>query len=1214
MNPQTRESDSPLLTLRIVLAGESEDNLTIEVSLSNERGLIDRCSVAVPAHAILLDTPQQDELRWYLEDFLMYPDHPAPKIAARIEKWIAEYGVRLFDWLFGPKSEPHRLWKLIVDRIGQVRIEAVWESKLWPLVPLEFLRPAEDQPPLAASAASFVHSAVQEPDRFRGEVKRSNPIRILLIISRPSGLSDIPFLSIGIPLLRSLSNRRDFRVETLRPPTKKALVARLNETKDQGRPFDIVHFDGHGIYDDLHARATGHEPKNMRGYLVFENPSNLNNQELITGKELGEYLHKAGVSYLILNACRSAHANTSLTPPWMEARTDQAYPSLAQEVLNAGIAGVVGMRYAVYVSTAVRFIDHLYTSLSQGSTLGEAVQLGRRRLLASASESPGPFARRIQDWCVPVIYESAQMLLGQDRGNTLPSVESDREWFIDENLQALPASDMVDRDEAIMEIEHALGSNHVVLLQGMAGSGKSVLAADFCRWYAFTSATAGIAVLTSLDKPKTLSEIFEQVESVICTRSVAGIPESVKEEPVRDRLLRLLKEIQVLWIWDGIEALSGLSSHGPSVFSVEEQIDLRKFLLETKDSKVKFLLTSRRDERRWLGDIPTRVNLSEMTRADIFALGQMLAARWNTQITDIDTWWPLVVLVRGNPLVTNLFFTQAFSEQLQSLDEAELFVQRINQGTIRFTNRECAVLAEKLSTSMGRGFEESFSEEELRYVALLHVWSHINASLLAAQGNPAIEHPLAWVSSFGIQEWTILLDRLADLGLIERYNEGNYLPHPALQWFLKGLFDRFYSGQEFAIYRAYVETLCLAVAQWLKSYQPGNPALVNALYTANADLNQALDFARIYALWDHIPRILSGLENYYEIKGYTEDWARVMEKVVGDCTDLKTGLPLSGRETLWLDVTRRRNTIAIRERRMDESARLSKLILDWVRGNENLGTSKVDVASALHELGRVLMEQQDAGCIAYFEEALRLARELDHSIGAARCAYNLANAYRGITQIKDLGKAEALARESLALRPETDYQAQAKSLSLLGVIIFEAYLDSESVMQESKTSRVEVVSPRKLPDKLPKRLQEAVRYLRKALKILPSDDVRNRADINSQLGSLFSQIGDVDRSLLHYREAIKEYDAAGRTFAAANMRLGVANVFFEMGRLMDAYEYAHAALEMLKPFGDQAHGHMAAAQSLIKNVAINLLVRGELPKSEMEGSISDYVTFINMDE
>ncbi|MDX6497481.1 MAG: hypothetical protein QOG23_741 [Blastocatellia bacterium] len=1218
MNSAIRESGRPLLTLTISKISESPENLTIEICLLRAGVLVNRCSVLVNPLAVSLSPSEREELRWYLEDFLMYPANPAPKVAARIEKWIDECGVRLFYSLFGPKSDAHHFWEEISDRIEEIRVEAVWESRIWPLIPLEFLRPGEGKPPLAVSAASFVHSNLQQPEAFQIEANRLGPIRILLIISRPAGLSDIPFRSIGIPLLRILGNRRDFRVEILRPPTIANLIARLSEARDQGRPFDMVHFDGHGIYDDLHARTTGQIRKNMRGYLVFENPLTSNNQELINGKLVGNYLVKAGVSYLILNACHSAQAHGDQAPAWSgDVKSDHAYPSLAQEVLAQGIPGVVGMRYAVYVSTAVRFMNHLYGSLSQGSTLSEAVQMGRR-LLSSASESEdsvGP--RHIQDWCVPVVYESAAKPLGRNSGvGTSSPTDLDSNWVIDPVLPDSPAGGVVGRDEAIMEIEHALASNHVVLLQGMAGTGKTTTAADFARWFVMTSAMKGVVVFTPLDQPQTLAKLFEQVDSFLTRTSlVKGISELKQKETPRSRILRLMKEIPVLWIWDDVAAVAEPFAKSATALTLEEQQDLRQFFVELKGSKARILLTSR-SESRWLGEATERVSLSPMGSLDTLRFVQHLGARWNTQVSDIDTWWPVLQLARGNPLVTAFVFTLAFSEHLQSLDETELFVQRINQGKVRFDNEECTAWAKRLSSSMNRGFEGAFSEEEQRYLALLHIWSHINSSLLAAMGNPAIPHSVTSISAFQIQNWNALLDRVADLGLLERYNEGNYLPHPALQWFLTDLFDQFYAGQEFEVYRSAVEVLCMATQRWLATFEAGDPQLVNALYTANADLHAALEFARTHGLWDEVEIILGGLYSYYDIKGYIDDWIRVLKKVELDCTDAKSERPIPGRESLWFFVTRSRALLAKRQKQLVESARLCTLLLDWVKRNEDLATSrirKVDLASSLHELGRVLLEQGDARCTGQFEEAMRMAEELGETKGAARCAYNLANAYLNITEIQDFQKAEAWAHRSLSLRTKTDYQAQAKSLSLLGVIIFEKFFANEPVAPDSASGSFEVLSPKKVRTDLPEPLREAVRYLEKALRILPLDDGINRADINSQMASLFHRLGSVDRALDRLRDAIKENDAAGRQFPAAKMRVNVASIFLEAGRLMDAYEYAHAAIAVLEPLGEPARELIAYAQHLIRTVALNLAIRGELPANQTDGGISDYIDVIKLD-
>ena len=76
-------------------------------------------------------------------------------------------------------------------------------------------------------------------------------------------------------------------------------------------------------------------------------------------------LADAGVPVLVLNACRSAHADLVAEPETVAEEADahrrvRAYGSLAQEVMDAGVAGVVAMRYNVYVVTAAQFIGEVY--------------------------------------------------------------------------------------------------------------------------------------------------------------------------------------------------------------------------------------------------------------------------------------------------------------------------------------------------------------------------------------------------------------------------------------------------------------------------------------------------------------------------------------------------------------------------------------------------------------------------------------------------------------------------------------------------------------------------------------------------------------------------------------------------------------------------------------------------------------------------------------
>ena len=56
-------------------------------------------------------TPQDEEdLRWYLEDYLQWPQEPAPTIAARVVDRMEELGTGLFRSIFEHDDKTRKLW------------------------------------------------------------------------------------------------------------------------------------------------------------------------------------------------------------------------------------------------------------------------------------------------------------------------------------------------------------------------------------------------------------------------------------------------------------------------------------------------------------------------------------------------------------------------------------------------------------------------------------------------------------------------------------------------------------------------------------------------------------------------------------------------------------------------------------------------------------------------------------------------------------------------------------------------------------------------------------------------------------------------------------------------------------------------------------------------------------------------------------------------
>src|ERR1022692_3588768 len=389
----------PLLRLRQTTEGDHRYKVLLEL----EGGGVRREDTR--SFTFELTPRDQEDLRWYLEDYLQYPLDPAPKIAKRIEERMDQIGSDLFRAVFEGTS----VWGEVRNSRSDTRVEIVTGVKEATAIPWEMLRDPESGVPLALQVRAFVramHNAAQRP---KPPQTAEGPVRVLLAICRPRGGGDVPFRSVARRLVEGFRGNDAVRLTVLRPPTFERLSAVLHDAKAKGEPFHLVHFDGHGVWSDEGPRKGGH------GYLLFENPDRDENRELIDGPRLGALLVREGVGALVVNACQSAYATPPREPvatvPANVHEETRTIGSLAQEVMDAGAAGVVAMRYSVLVETAARFMKDLYERLMRGDTLGEAVTYGRVQLDAQPLRGIGFDPIPLRDWAVPVVFEAAPLVL-----------------------------------------------------------------------------------------------------------------------------------------------------------------------------------------------------------------------------------------------------------------------------------------------------------------------------------------------------------------------------------------------------------------------------------------------------------------------------------------------------------------------------------------------------------------------------------------------------------------------------------------------------------------------------------------------------------------------------------------------------------------------------------------------------------------------------------
>ena len=1082
-----------------------------------------------------LTAQEAEDIRWYLEDYRVYPVDPAPKFAKRIEARMAEAGRELFKLVL----EGSDVWHSARRKLHETRIEIETEVED-ALVPWELMRDPSADLPIALAVPSFVrcHSRpALPPDPPQPE---SGKVRILLAICR---LEDdrVPFRSVARHLIRGLSEeaRQPFDLEVLRPPTFEHLARVLRAAAAKGKPFHALHFDGHGL----------------SGKVFFENRELEGNAQAVTAAEVGRLLHETRVPLLILNACRSAASEPPEQPEQAgdEHRQIREFGSFAHAVMDYGASGVVAWRYSVYVDTAAQYMANLYAALASGLTVGEAATQARKQL-SNAS-------RPVEEWTVPVVFEAAPVKL-------FPAAEAPLEIKLEaaadgeSGLPQAPDVGFIGRDETILQLDRTFVEQNIVLLHAYAGSGKTSTAAEFARWLRQTGGLDGPVLFTSFEQPKRLERVLDDLGRVFETVLAKNGIQWLTLDDVRRQILALqiLKQFPVLWIWDNVEPVAGFPAGTVSVLSAPEQKELADFLRAARGSKAKFLLTSRRDERGWLHDLPARIELPPMPFYECVQMTEELAKKLGRKLEDVDDWRPLLKFTQGNPLTLTVVVGQALRDGLKSREQIAAFVRRLQSGESVFEDERSEGRTRSLAASLEYGFQTAFTEDERKQLALLHLFQgFVDVGALRIMGRPEAEWCVPEVKGLTREAGIAPLDRAAEIGLLTPRGGGYYTIHPALPWFFRRLFEEYYSGTRLAATRAFVEAMGELGDYYWGQYEGGNRDVIGPLSTEEANLLRAWNLARSNGWWHRVISAMQGLRKLYQHTGRLTEWSRLVEETVADFVDPRTDRPLPGREDDWGLVTGYRVLLAESARRWEQAERLQGMLVSQRRQQAAASLAKApetwtpsdrhaarSLASNLHELSEIQRETGSSTCTEGYLEALSLAERIEDSQAAAVCAFNLGRAYEDLAEIRDFGQAEHWYRRSFDLRAERDDMGRAGCLVQLGTVARKRFIQARE-------------GGRPIED-LASYLAQAEVYYKRALQMFPANALRELEVTHNQLGVVYRTAEQIDAALLHYQTSIRYCEAMQDRFGAGQTRYNAALMLAEAGLSTDARDWAQAAL------------------------------------------------------
>ena len=284
------------------------------------------------------------------------------------EKGLITLGTDLFETLF--PGRVRRLYDAARTAQPNGRLHLIFTSMIsWIAdLPWEFAYDPERKNFLATSEVNFtrnVDTAIPA-DRIGARDK----LRILVVVAQPLGLAHLSVAE-ETDVIKSGFHNLPAEVNVLLDATP----ALLHQTLEVSLlPYDIIHFIGHGEYDD----------KTGLGCLVFENENE--GVQTVDSQVLQQILCRRDVRLMFLNACETGKGGGV-----------DFVRGVAPALVAAGVPTIVANQFSVLDVSATAFARHFYWALAQGQSIGDAAREARVAVNYSISGEA-------IDWAVPVVF------------------------------------------------------------------------------------------------------------------------------------------------------------------------------------------------------------------------------------------------------------------------------------------------------------------------------------------------------------------------------------------------------------------------------------------------------------------------------------------------------------------------------------------------------------------------------------------------------------------------------------------------------------------------------------------------------------------------------------------------------------------------------------------------------------------------------------------
>ena len=1116
------------------------------------------------------------DVRWYLESYFLWPTGVFQERAERIEAQLPQWGKDLYEAALKSESARAALtaWQNVADdaeRRFSVQVDrdapeganeeqqADANEAACDLLSLPWELLHDDSGYLfQGKHAARVRRRL--PNRRPQSLAVSDlPIRILLVSPRPEDehTSFIDHRSSALPLVEAVESLGELvELTVLTPPTFPALQQALKRAADEKKPFDVVHFDGHGIFDREHGL----------GGLCFEAPQDTQKLQkramaLVHAEELASVMRAHRIPLVFLDACQTAKTEEDPTA------------SVAARLLEEGVTSVVAMSHSVLVETARRFVKAFYEELAQGARVGKAMLAGQQKLKGDTYRGKimGAGELHLQDWFVPVLYQEEvdRQLFTVLLPQAVRQLQAKQRRLNLGKLPKPPKHTFIGRSRELLTLERLLHEQPYAVVRGQGGAGKTALAVELARWLVRTERyrrAAFVCMEHYTDVRAVLDNLGHQLLPEGENWSVAQFPDLKQAfQPVE----RALFDQPTIIVVDNLESvLPDSTGQTPAAAApVDELFALCQDLLNVAPT-TRLLFTSREPLPEPFDHRGREVVLGALSREDAIELVSQVMAQEGLTPVPVDP---------GGTSQEIIDLVEAAHCHARAL---VLLAREVSRRGVRTTTENLHQLMSYLHQKYPDDREKSlYASVELSLRRLSPEAQERIKGLGVFHGGAEIRL-LAHVLDVDADAARNLAIELIEVGLGEDMGYGHLRFDPALPPYLLGKMDE-EEGEQLR-------------ARWAE----GMMQLTNFLYE---QLSQDAQLSAQLTLLE-LPNLLALLD-------WIQDKA-TPEGVVGLAGKMESLLEYLGRPQAFAQM------ISVRERATQalgewSHARYSAEIrsIDRLLDSTNL-QSAYTAAQQLQQ--RCLSEGEDAYQGANYDIAYahwELGRVLKN-IGAAEAALQpLAEAQERFQVLADAGNTSAEGMGSAAITESGDclrnlgrldeavavYEEaikrdekldRARDVAVgkgqLGTVrmLQERYADALEIYEEARDIFKNLGEPNSVATiwhqigmvhKRARQFEQAEQAYRQSLAIyVQQKDRAHEAGSLGELGNLYDAMERLEEATTFYRQATDIYVELQDLINEGRARNNLANTLLKLQRYDEARRELHRAIDCKKPYGHAA--------------------------------------------